>query len=50
VRQTAAADELPDADYPLVLTTGRLLEHWHTGSMTRRASNLDAMERRRSPA
>jgi formate dehydrogenase major subunit len=37
-------DELPDADYPLVLTTGRLLEHWHTGSMTRRASNLDALE------
>jgi formate dehydrogenase major subunit len=37
-------DELPDAQYPLVLTTGRLLEHWHTGSMTRRASNLDAME------
>ena len=30
-------DELPDAEYPLVLTTGRLLEHWHTGSMTRRA-------------
>ncbi len=37
-------DELPDTQYPLVLTTGRLLEHWHTGSMTRRASNLDAME------
>ena len=37
-------DELPDANYPLVLTTGRLLEHWHTGSMTRRASNLDALE------
>ena len=37
-------DELPDAEYPLVLTTGRLLEHWHTGSMTRRASNLDALE------
>jgi formate dehydrogenase major subunit len=37
-------DELPDADYPLVLTTGRLLEHWHTGSMTRRASNLDDLE------
>jgi formate dehydrogenase major subunit len=37
-------DELPDEAYPLVLTTGRLLEHWHTGSMTRRASNLDAME------
>ena len=37
-------DELPDDEYPLVLTTGRLLEHWHTGSMTRRASNLDAIE------
>ncbi|MEQ8824387.1 MAG: formate dehydrogenase subunit alpha [Filomicrobium sp.] len=37
-------DELPDADYPMVLTTGRLLEHWHTGSMTRRAGNLDALE------
>ena len=37
-------DELPDANYPLVLTTGRLLEHWHTGSMTRRAANLDSLE------
>jgi formate dehydrogenase major subunit len=37
-------DELPDAEYPMVLTTGRLLEHWHTGSMTRRASNLDTLE------
>jgi formate dehydrogenase major subunit len=36
--------ELPDADYPFVLTTGRMLEHWHTGSMTRRASTLDAIE------
>ncbi|MGH6814581.1 MAG: molybdopterin oxidoreductase family protein, partial [Hyphomicrobiaceae bacterium] len=36
--------ELPDADYPMVLTTGRLLEHWHTGAMTRRASRLDALE------
>ena len=39
-----APDEVPDAAYPLVLTTGRLLEHWHTGSMTRRAGVLDAME------
>ncbi len=38
------ADELPDQDYPLVLITGRQLEHWHTGSMTRRASVLDAIE------
>ncbi|MCL4768640.1 MAG: formate dehydrogenase subunit alpha [Hyphomicrobiaceae bacterium] len=37
-------DELPDETYPMVLTTGRLLEHWHTGAMTRRASNLDALE------
>jgi formate dehydrogenase major subunit len=36
--------ELPDAEYPMILTTGRQLEHWHTGSMTRRASVLDAME------
>jgi len=37
-------DDVPDADYPMVLTTGRQLEHWHTGSMTRRASVLDAVE------
>ncbi len=37
-------DELPDDDYPMVLTTGRLLEHWHTGSMTRRAWTLDDLE------
>ena len=37
-------DELPDDAYPMVLTTGRLLEHWHTGSMTRRAANLDSLE------
>jgi formate dehydrogenase major subunit len=39
-----AADERPDAAYPLVLITGRQLEHWHTGSMTRRAQVLDALE------
>ena len=38
------ADERPDAEYPMVLITGRMLEHWHTGSMTRRASVLDAIE------
>jgi len=38
------ADETPDADYPWVLITGRQLEHWHTGSMTRRATVLDAIE------
>jgi len=37
-------DEVPDDDYPLILTTGRMLEHWHTGAMTRRASTLDALE------
>jgi formate dehydrogenase major subunit len=36
--------ELPDAEYPMVLTTGRQLEHWHTGAMTRRAGYLDALE------
>jgi formate dehydrogenase major subunit len=39
-----SAAERPDADYPMVLITGRQLEHWHTGSMTRRASNLDYIE------
>jgi formate dehydrogenase major subunit len=38
------AAEKPDADYPNVLITGRQLEHWHTGSMTRRATVLDAIE------
>jgi formate dehydrogenase major subunit len=37
-------DERPDADYPFVLITGRQLEHWHTGSMTRRSAVLDALE------
>jgi formate dehydrogenase major subunit len=39
-----APDEAPDADYPMIMTTGRQLEHWHTGSMTRRAKVLDAVE------
>jgi formate dehydrogenase major subunit len=38
------ADERPDDAYPFVLITGRQLEHWHTGSMTRRSSVLDAIE------
>ncbi len=38
------AAERPDAEYPFVLITGRQLEHWHTGAMTRRASVLDAIE------
>ncbi len=33
-----------DAEFPLVLTTGRELEHWHTGAMTRRATVLDALQ------
>ena len=39
-----APDEVPDDDYPMVLTTGRVLEHWHTGAMTRRADVLDMIE------
>jgi formate dehydrogenase major subunit len=38
------AKELPDEEYPFVLNTGRLLEHWHTGSMTRRSFALDAIQ------
>jgi formate dehydrogenase major subunit len=37
-------DELPDMDYPMILSTGRVLEHWHTGAMTRRAGVLDSIE------
>ena len=37
-------DEVPDDDYPMILSTGRQLEHWHTGAITRRASILDALE------
>lgn len=40
------AKELPDEQYPLVLNTGRLLEHWHTGSMTRRSYALDTIQPR----
>jgi len=39
-----SADELPDQEFPYVLITGRQLEHWHTGAMTRRASVLNALE------
>jgi len=39
-----SAAEQPDATYPTVLITGRQLEHWHTGSMTRRSTALDALE------
>ena len=37
-------DEVPDEEFPMVLTTGRLLEHWHTGAMTRRSKVLDEIE------
>ena len=37
-------DETPDHDFPFILTTGRQLEHWHTGAMTRRSTVLDALE------
>jgi len=37
------ARELPDAEYPLLLSTGRILEHFHTGTMSRRAGVLDAL-------
>src|ERR1700720_2430711 len=37
-------DELPDDEYPMVLSTGRVLEHWHTGSMTRRSNALHQIE------
>jgi len=40
----APGAEQPDAEFPLVLATGRLLEHWHTGAMTRRSTVLDALE------
>jgi len=37
-------DELPDDEFPMILTTGRQLEHWHTGAMTRRSGVLDSLE------
>ena len=42
--QVTAPAETPDDEYPMILTTGRQLEHWHTGSMTRRAAVLDWAE------
>ncbi len=35
-RPYEAMPEVPDKDYPFLLNTGRIIEHWHTGSMTRR--------------
>jgi len=37
-------NEVPDHEFPMILTTGRQLEHWHTGAMTRRSTMLDALE------
>ncbi|MEX0287342.1 MAG: formate dehydrogenase subunit alpha [Paracoccaceae bacterium] len=37
-------DDTPDAEFPMIMITGRQLEHWHTGSMTRRSTVLDAVE------
>ena len=42
--EVTAPAEIPDSEYPMIMTTGRQLEHWHTGSMTRRASVLDWAE------
>src|SRR3990170_243373 len=42
--ELAPPRELPDDRYPFVLNSGRVLEHWHTGTMTRRAKVLDALE------
>jgi formate dehydrogenase major subunit len=42
--RVTSPDEIPDEQYPMVLSTGRILEHWHTGSMTRRAGVLDSIE------
>ena len=39
-RETAEAAELPDRDFPFVLNTGRLLYHWHGGTLTRRVQGL----------
>jgi formate dehydrogenase major subunit len=38
------ADELPDEHFPFIFITGRQLEHWHTGSMTRHSETLNALE------
>ena len=42
--RVTSPDEIPDTEYPMVLSTGRVLEHWHTGSMTRRSEVLDNIE------
>tara|TARA_B100002051_G_scaffold159702_1_gene150962 strand:+ start:155 stop:2917 length:2763 start_codon:yes stop_codon:yes gene_type:complete len=42
--QLISPAEIPDKEYPMILTTGRLLEHWHTGAMTRNSEVLDSLE------
>src|SRR5690606_10863242 len=44
--ESGHAQDMPDDEFPLVLNTGRVLEHWHTGTMTRRSYALDALEPR----
>ncbi|MDH3592260.1 MAG: formate dehydrogenase subunit alpha, partial [Planctomycetota bacterium] len=44
VAEHTGADELPDPEYPFILVTGRVLEHWHTGVMTRRSHTLNERE------
>jgi formate dehydrogenase major subunit len=41
--EPAPAPEQPDTGYPLILNTGRVLEHWHTGVMSRRSRALDIL-------
>ena len=36
--------EVPDKEYPLILSTGRCIWHWHTGTMTRRSKSLEREE------
>ena len=43
VEQGARAGELPDKEYPLLLNTGRMLYHWHGGTMTQKVQGLTAM-------
>jgi len=42
--QLISPDEIPNDEYPLILSTGRLLEHWHTGAITRRSELLNSLE------
>jgi formate dehydrogenase major subunit len=39
-----APEELPNAEYPFIMNTGRQMYHWHTGTMTRRSTGLDSRE------